>query len=210
MSGDHPALTSEQHRALLEITAHAAGLYSASGHPAGIRIAEALRIARETAGPGQSGQTPAIAFDRAMLNDALLDQPETPLSPLLTRHAPDLPWTRGTMVMPASFAERFCFVELMGPTGLLHAASVSYGLYLQYPETFYPAHNHAAEEYYFLLSGDAQWQLDDGAWSKARALDFIHHEAFQRHAMETGDAPLLAMWAWTGDLGVESYRCDGA
>ena len=210
MALDHPTLTSEISAALSDIVVHGAGLYIASGHPAGIRVGEALRIARETAGPGQGGGTPAIAFDRSLLQQALSDQPETVLSPLLTRCAPELAWTRGSMAMPASFAERFCFVEVMGPTGLLNAENVSFGLYLQYPQTFYPAHNHAAEEYYFLLSGEARWQIDDGDWFSARPLDFIHHEHLQRHAMETSDRPLLAMWAWTGDLGVESYRCDGA
>ena len=50
-------------------------------------------------------------------------------------------------------------------TALRLRSSLRFGLYVQAPESFYPPHSHAAEEFYYVLSGTARWQKGEEAFS---------------------------------------------
>ena len=112
--------------------------------------------------------------------------------------------------MPASFAGRSAYNEIVGPDGLAVSDSLRFGLFLQAPESFYPPHRHAAEEFYYVLSGAARWQKGEEAPSLKPPGSCIRHAPWERHAMETAAQPLLALWVWTGDLDMASYEMEEA
>jgi hypothetical protein len=91
------------------------------------------------------------------------------------------------------------WAELVGPAAPFRSDEVCLGLTLIGPHTNYAAHRHPAVELYHVLTGAAEWsgrQLPPGA--------FILHESNQEHAMRTGEEPLLALYAWTGDVAAPS------
>lgn len=187
------------------LVAAAAEAYAATGDARARALAQTLRPPPAAYRLPQQSEQPALACLEAAL-DAL---PPGPLARPLRAVAPFVPWTVGDFKMPASFAGRSAYVEILGPDGFGGPETLRFGLYVQTPESFYPPHNHAAEELYFVLSGTARWQKDDGEPMPQPPGTLIVHGPWQRHAMRTGAEPLLAMWAWTGDLNTSSYRVDG-
>jgi oxalate decarboxylase/phosphoglucose isomerase-like protein (cupin superfamily) len=58
-------------------------------------------------------------------------------------------------------------------------------------------------ETYLVVSGTAAWTMEDAGLRSTRHHrpgTLILHPANLVHAMETGDEPLLAAYAWTGDV----------
>lgn len=96
-------------------------------------------------------------------------------------------------------AERIGFAELIGPAGPLIAESTRIGLTLMAPETFYPWHAHPAVELYVVISGTARWMT---ATSDRELLPgaCVRHLSNEPHAMRTQREPLLALYAWSGDI----------
>lgn len=70
------------------------------------------------------------------------------------------------------------------------------GFMLIGPDTEYRAHRHAPREIYLLLTPGASWQLDRADWFPVDAGGAVFHDAWQYHAMRTGDSPMLAFAAW--------------
>ena len=98
-------------------------------------------------------------------------------------------------------------LDIVGPDGAVVSTEIRSGLYLQSPGCLYPPHNHRAEEFYLVLSGDALWQRGDGGFTSEPPGTLIHHEPWVWHAMRTCDEPLLAAWVWLGDdLSYDTYR----
>ncbi|MEH6458138.1 MAG: dimethylsulfonioproprionate lyase family protein, partial [Cocleimonas sp.] len=96
-------------------------------------------------------------------------------------------------------------VEIIGPSGMIIDQRFRFGLLLQDPQIHYAKHQHAAEELYLVLNGEAAWSVDDNEIITRDVGEFIHHAENQPHQMETNNEPLLAMWAWLGDINAESY-----
>lgn len=146
--------------------------------------------------------------------DWLAGAPPLPADPTLQRlvkaihtKAAQLPWA----TMPASYAGpelagAYAYVELVGPrpaTGpgpVWKSDQVLAGLTIQGPDIFYASHWHPAIEFYGVLSGEGEWQVDDGVWVKRPAGSLIYHASNQPHAMRTLTEPLLTLFAWHGDL----------
>lgn len=138
--------------------------------------------------------------------DCLLHSTDTPVLKHLARCAPQLSWRYpGFGKIPAQIAERMAVVEIIGPDGMLFEQQLRFGLLYQEQNSYYPKHQHAAEELYCVLSGTALWAVDDAAPSPRLAGEFIHHKEHQPHRMQTTDEPLLAMWVWTGDIDGKHY-----
>lgn len=83
---------------------------------------------------------------------------------------------------------------------LFYNEEIMSGLFLMGPNKVYPAHYHPAKETWLVLSGKAQWKKGDGEWKVKKPEDQFTFEENESHSMKTGDEPLLAIWAWTGDL----------
>jgi hypothetical protein len=183
----------------------AAEAYEAGGHPAAIAAAGVLRALPAPDLPPTGARPKALAD----LDAALAGLAADGLGTLLRDLAPRLPWVESSLPMPGPLVGRYSYVDIAGPDALIVTQALGFGLYLQRRDTVYPAHAHAAEEFYLVLSGTAAWQKGDGAFAEQPPGRFIHHRPDERHAVTTGPEPLLAMWLWTGDLDETSYRIDG-
>ena len=188
---DFTASPADELAAAIEtLVANAAIAYAASG----VDAAANLVPFRATAARAAVTQPPALVNIAAALEAC----------------ASRLPWTAGDLPKSSAIVDRFTFIEIAGPDGLGGSDAMRFGLYLQAPMTDYPPHDHEAEEFYYVLSGDAQWRKNDGPFATMSPGTMIHHLPRDRHAMRTLDAPLLAMWIWTGDINMATYRLDGA
>lgn len=116
-----------------------------------------------------------------------------------------LDWVEARRDMPSSFVGSYCFVIIVGPEGMIKDDRFRFGAYLQARNTFYPSHKHEAVELYLPLSGTANWQRGDEEYKPMKPGTLIHHPSYLPHATTTFDAPLLALWSWTGNLSFETY-----
>ena len=143
----------------------------------------------------------------AFLVDALASSRAHAIAGAIAEIAMDLPWQAAPSLQAnPQTRDRHAYVELVGPDGLALSDALRFGLYVQAADTVYPAHCHAAEELYFVVSGTAEWQKDDTAFATQAPGTLIHHTSWQDHATTTRAEPLVAMWAWFGDLDPQSYR----
>jgi len=72
----------------------------------------------------------------------------------------------------------------------------------------YPDHNHAAAEVYHVVGGAADWWREDRGWAALSAGAVIAHAPHVRHAMRTGDEPLLALYCWQGEIATAARLTD--
>lgn len=181
----------------------AAEVYAASGNPKALRVADHLRTA------ALQPQAPAdqpVALGRH-LSDAMRSSTAHPIAEEIATFAAGIPWqVAPSLQAKLETCDRHAFVELIGPDGLTVTDGLRFGLYLQAPDTIYARHRHAAEELYYVVSGTADWQKDDAPFAPHEPGTLIHHVPWQDHATTTHGEPLLAMWAWLGDLNPQSYR----
>ncbi|WP_374376094.1 dimethylsulfonioproprionate lyase family protein [Dongia sp.] len=116
-----------------------------------------------------------------------------------------LPWHYSYPTEPGeeNLADRIAFAEIVGPQGALIAPHARLGFTLMAPHTFYPMHAHPAVELYLVVAGHAAW-LSPGIEEVVPPGGFVLHRTGQPHAMRTADEPLLAIYAWQGDLDTPS------
>jgi len=140
------------------------------------------------------------------LDSALTAADRHPLTELVIAAAHRVPWVEVSgHSMPAGFMGRYAYCTIVGPGAPIEAADIAFGAYLQFPDTWYPRHWHAADELYLPISGTALWSRDGINDGPALPGTLIHHSPFERHATRTVAEPLLALWSWTGDITFESY-----
>jgi mannose-6-phosphate isomerase-like protein (cupin superfamily) len=107
-------------------------------------------------------------------------------------------WGEASRGVPQFFAGGYAYAILASEQPPVTSDSLRIGLLLQQSEISYPEHAHDAEEFYFILSGKAKWQVDETSFDVS-AGDLIHHPPAAIHAMQTTEHPLLAAWVWRGD-----------
>ena len=191
---------------LKRFVAAAAEAYRQTGHPEAIGVAKLLDEHRNSVFRVEPGDPPATRYLDAIVAAADLH----PVAISLGSAIKSLDWTEGDLPMPASFKGRYAFVTLIGEGTSVPDDRFYFGLYMQAPQTYYPSHWHRAEELYYVLSGTASWQQGNGTLTGKSPGTLIHHAPDEPHVMETHVAPLLAMWAWIGDLSPGTYRIEGA
>ena len=108
-------------------------------------------------------------------------------------------WNDASRGVPEFTVRGYSFAEIIGKSGAYLHDSMRLGLYVQAPSVDYPAHAHDAEEFYLILNGHAEWQIDDES-HHAEAGSVFHHPPTAGHRMITSDQPLLALWMWTGAI----------
>ncbi|HCK76095.1 MAG TPA: hypothetical protein DHW07_03015 [Gammaproteobacteria bacterium] len=108
-------------------------------------------------------------------------------------------WQESSRGVPEFFAGGYAYASLVDEAPPASDDPIRMGLLLQQAEIAYPGHAHDAEEFYFILSGQAHWRVDAQEFT-VRPGDLIHHLPCAIHEMETADAPLLALWVWRGKL----------
>jgi quercetin dioxygenase-like cupin family protein len=116
-------------------------------------------------------------------------------------HLDALPWRYSyePRVDAPDIGERMAWAELVGPIAPFKSEKVCIGLTAIGPGLLYPAHYHPAVETYLVLSGAAHWTADKITQEHPPGT-LILHPSNLIHAMKTTDAPLLAAYAWTGDI----------
>ncbi len=100
----------------------------------------------------------------------------------------------------AVFSRNFTSARVIGEGGPLPSDKVTAGFSLQGSDTYYPPHAHQAEESYWIIGGDGDWKVGTESWFAVQPGDSIYHESGARHAMQTNEQPLLAVWLWTSHL----------
>jgi Dimethlysulfonioproprionate lyase len=110
------------------------------------------------------------------------------------------------------FLDRYGYAVIAGPAegppALAGHRALALGVLLLGPRTHYPQHRHPAIELYVPFSA-GEWWRGDGSWRNEPPGAVIHHGSEVAHATRTGDAPLLAIYLWSGDLATHA-RLTGA
>ena len=149
---------------------------------------------------------PAVVPACVLMPGLLLD-PRDPLMQSLADCVDDLHWTSpGFGRIPDAVSRQMAVVEILGRDGMFVHQRVRLGVLLQGEHLLYPNHKHLAQEVYHVLSGRAGWSVDSVAFQPREVGDFIYHRSNQLHAMKTQTDPLLALWAWWGDIRSVSYE----
>ncbi|MDR1888798.1 MAG: AraC family ligand binding domain-containing protein [Zoogloeaceae bacterium] len=116
-------------------------------------------------------------------------------------HLDALPWRYSyeTRADAPDIGERMAWAELVGPIAPFKSEKVCIGLTAIGPGLLYPAHYHPAVETYLVLFGTARWTAE-GITREHPPGTLILHPSNIIHAMQASDEPLLAAYAWTGDV----------
>jgi quercetin dioxygenase-like cupin family protein len=116
-------------------------------------------------------------------------------------HLAALPWRYSYEPRPDApdIGERMAWAELVGPIAPFHSDKVCLGLTAIGPGLLYPLHTHPAVETYLVLHGTARWTAN-GITHAHPPGTLILHPSNIIHAMKAGDAPLLAAYAWSGEV----------
>jgi hypothetical protein len=127
----------------------------------------------------------APAFSRTLVSD-------------IARAAPNMAWNRtySEALVGAEFLQNYGYSEIMGTGGTVPSEHVACGFLLLGPNTYYPPHQHEAEEVYIPLSGTAEWMKGKSGWHKRTPGTVIHHASNEPHSMRTGASPFLGLYLW--------------
>lgn len=177
----------------------AAAIMAAHDSAIGRRLAAHLERARPAEAPPAGAAHPALG--------SLARLAPGPLVEFFVMRGDRLPWRKpGFGTLPDAVADRIAVVEILGPTGVIFDEEIRFGALLQGASVRYPAHAHAAEELYYVVSGEARWSLDDEPPRPRGEGAYIHHPSWRPHGIDTGREPILALWGWAGDISGASYR----
>ena len=191
--------------ALRDIVRGAADLYLLSGNEAAAKAAQLMKASL----PERPVDPPRPLDVLKHLRSVVLPCLGEDFGGLVRNSTPWLPWTDRGFGLPPGIRGRNAYAELIGPSGPMVSDECRFGFYLQAPDCLYPAHSHAAEEFYYILSGSAEWRVGVAGTFVPRVPDLVHHHPWQLHEMRTGQSPLLAMWIWTGDISYSTYSISG-
>lgn len=100
------------------------------------------------------------------------------------------------------FMDNYGWCELVGSQGFFPGDDFRLGLLMLGPHRHYRDHYHPAPELYWPLTGPSDWKKGAGGYEIREAGEVIWHPSLRVHATRTGDAPLLATWAWTRETTV--------
>jgi quercetin dioxygenase-like cupin family protein len=184
--------------------AHATASHVTTLHHASAAVGDAihqLAHAARSAIPCQDFTAAAFHDHSALLATALTAAGPNPIARALAELRDPLPWHYHYAPRDDApdLAARVAFAELIGPRAPLTAPACRVGFTLMAPHTFYPLHNHPAVELYLVIAGTAEW-IAPPAQRLVPPGDLILHTSNQPHAMRTSHEPLLALYAWSGDI----------
>jgi len=101
----------------------------------------------------------------------------------------------------AAMADFMLAKQIVGPKGLFPSNTTRAGIFLLAPHFAYVMHDHAAMEIYYVHSGSVD--IQNGIDSKPRHLgpgQYSITPSEVPHALHTGDAPVLLLFVWTGNV----------
>ncbi|MCY1127839.1 dimethylsulfonioproprionate lyase family protein [Frigidibacter sp. RF13] len=187
----------QDHR-LETLRAALAALYRAEGRPEATRTAASL-----LAGVLAAEAQPPCALDALIRRTAATSPLPAARAVLAVQEL--VPWgTNPVADRTGSVADIIAVATLMSPEGPILSADFRLGLFYQRPDSYYPLHNHDADETYVILAGRADWTAGEDRLPRGPG-DVIHHPSRMPHAFRTGPEGLLALWRWSGDINTHSY-----
>lgn len=186
-------------------------------HAARLRVA--LDRAVESRASGSPVPTNADRIATELWPAALAASGQGPLALLaerLSRLAPLMSWTQTETYVAAPpheyFLRAYAHTTLLAPPlratlTLDTTDQVVVGLLLLGPGNRYPHHYHPADEVYLPLT-EASWSqhITDPYTSRPAGVP-LRHRPSQPHGVEAGQAPLLTLYLWTGDLTTPAQLC---
>lgn len=109
-------------------------------------------------------------------------------------------WYRGNAANGMADEDSFHFYRvLIGPSAKtkLNPKNQMCGTYYLKPGVTYPAHNHPANEMYYVVDGEADWWADDEN-QKVRAGNIMYHRPYTVHGFTNTSKtkPLHLFWCW--------------
>ena len=117
---------------------------------------------------------------------------------LITNLAPYVNWDNGYSEdqVTKEFLDKYGFFELIGPTG--HFLTSEMALWVNYLDknSYYPWHNHEAEELYFIVSGEAKFESESEKPKILRTTDTRFHKSYEAHRITTTDKKILSFVIW--------------
>lgn len=152
-------------------------------------------------GPRPELDHPAMAHLATALRNAAGDPA---LVPPAMKAAEALDWLQlyGGGGVKQDIAEGMLAAQVAGSYGCFPSDTVATGQFLLAPGLHYPLHTHAATEIYYCLSGTLTLQHGvDGSKFEVPAGAYSITPSHRLHALWTGDAPVLLLYAWIGDVG---------
>ncbi len=170
-------------------------------------IASLSRIFGSLETPGEMSETPGTRLP-SCIHLATAANPDQFTDPSLGRLIqtfiqlePDLAWRPRsgdcTNAGPG-FAENHANAYIVGPGGIERRSDVWIGMSLVASNIRYPDHTHPPEETYLVLSPGQFMQGADN-WFEPGIGGTLYNPPGILHAMHSGDAPLLALWALWAD-----------
>jgi quercetin dioxygenase-like cupin family protein len=108
----------------------------------------------------------------------------------------------------------YYYVDLIGPAASVgnahHNEYINMGTLELKPGETYPAHSHPAPEIYYVISGEAQWFVDDESQTVVPG-SMIYHRPYAVHGWRnlSKDKPLRVAWIWWSE-GDNSVLAKGA
>jgi hypothetical protein len=171
------------------------------GHALLARAADALaRLDR----PSRKARPMRLPVSRMLADCVAAASPLQGMAEVLLLLSSSLEWLQNPNYTEANVGPRFLegygYVEPVGPGRLFDCPRLRVGFLLLGPGLTYPDHAHAAEEVYHVVAGPSWWWREGDSWREAEAGTAIHHAPWIRHATRTGDAPMLALYCWGGDI----------
>jgi Dimethlysulfonioproprionate lyase len=137
------------------------------------------------------------------------DETFTPLVSALHSLHPFLRWSQNPKytdaIMGEGFLQNYAYAELIGENGLLSGSDFTLGFLLLGPGQHYIDHWHKAPELYMPLIAGSLWCKAEEDFVERKAGEIIWHPPMVKHAMKTGEKPLLAVYVWTRDTDCEIH-----
>jgi mannose-6-phosphate isomerase-like protein (cupin superfamily) len=94
------------------------------------------------------------------------------------------------------FLSKYGFFELIGPTGHFLTSEMALWVNFLDKNSYYPPHNHEAEELYFVVSGEAKFESKDEQSKILKSKDTRFHKSYQAHSITTFDKKILSFVIW--------------
>ena len=94
------------------------------------------------------------------------------------------------------FLSKYGFFELIGPTGHFLTSEMALWVNFLDKNSYYPPHNHEAEELYFVVSGEAKFESKDEQSKILKSKDTRFHKSYQSHSITTFDKKILSFVIW--------------
>lgn len=118
------------------------------------------------------------------------------LSSALEKIAPLLAWKvrpSGGPQASNNWPEGHANAVIVGKNGLEERSDIAIGASLLAPNVRYPDHTHPPEELYMMMT-PGRFQHGDSEWAEPGPGGTFHNAPGIKHAMASGDSPLLAIW----------------